>query len=125
MNNQELQKKIRELFDELFIANESVPIIVEGKKDEFALRKLGATGTIIRFNVGQSIFNFCEELAKKYQQVIILTDWDDKGKQLFDRLKRDFQHNSVKTIETFWLDFKRFCSKEIQEVEYLTKFLAD
>ena len=125
MTSQELQKRVEVIFNKLFIANESIPIIVEGKKDEEALRKLGASGTIIRLNTGQSIFQFCEELARDYKQVIILTDWDAKGQQLFNRLKRDLQNNCVKAIDNFWLEFKRYCSKEIHEVEFLTKFSLD
>ena len=125
MNNQELLKKILELFDKLIIANEAAPIIVEGKNDEEALRKLGTMGTIIKLNIGQSIFNFCEDLSRDYNQVILLTDWDKKGKQLFNRLKRDLRYNNVKTIDNFWFEFKRYCSKEIHQVEFLTKFLPD
>ena len=125
MSNQELQKKIEELFEKLIIANVSAPIIVEGKNHEEALRKLGTRGVIIRLNSGLPIFNFCEELSRNYNQVILLTDWDKKGKQLFTRLKRDLRYNNVKTIDNFWLEFKRYCSKEIRQVEFLTKFLPD
>jgi 5S rRNA maturation endonuclease (ribonuclease M5) len=123
MNNSLLQERIEELFEELCLFNETLPIIVEGKKDELALRKIGANGEIIKLNTGQSILNFCEELSRKYSEVIILTDWDSKGAQLFTKLIQNFKFNSVKTVKKFWRDFKRFCSKEVREVEYLTKFL--
>lgn len=125
MNNSVLQEKILELFDELILANETIPIIVEGKNDEAALRKLGAKGEIIRLNIGLSILNFCEQVASDHDEVIILPDWDKKGIQLFKKLKRDFKYTNVKTVKKFWRDFKRFCSKEIHEVEYLTKFLSE
>ena len=125
MNNSVLQEKILELFDELILANETIPIIVEGKKDEAALRKLGAKGEIIRLNIGLSILNFCERVASNHGEVIILPDWDEKGKQLFEKLKKNFKYTNVKTVKKFWRDFKRFCSKEIHEVEYLTKFLSE
>lgn len=123
MNNSDLQNKIEEVFEELIDANKSIPIIVEGKNDEFALRKLGAQGLILRLNTGQSILNFCEDIARTYNEVILLTDWDRKGKQLFNKLKENFKFTRVKIVETFWSDLKRYCSKEILEVEYLTKFL--
>ncbi len=125
MNNSEIHKKIDELIEELFRANETAPIIVEGKNDEFALRKLGMAGKIFRLNTGLSILNFCEKIARKYGEVIILTDWDEKGKQLFDKLKEHFIYTNVKIIDKFWFEFKKYCSKEIHEVEYLTKFLND
>jgi len=123
MNNSDLQNKIEEVFEELINANESIPIIVEGKNDEFALRKLGVRGLILRLNTGQSILNFCEDVARTYNEVILLTDWDRKGKQLFNKLKKNFKFTRVKIIVNFWSDLKKYCSKEILEVEYLTKFL--
>ena len=125
MNNPILQKQIEEVFEELLLANETYPIIVEGKNDEVTLRKLGASGEIIRLNIGLSILNFCEEIARNYDEVILLPDWDNKGQQIFAKLKQDFKYNNVKTIKKFWRDLKRFCSKEVQEVEFLTKFLSN
>lgn len=119
MNSSDLQKKIEELLEELRNTNKTVPIIVEGKHDEATLRYLGVQGEIIRLNTGLSILNFCEMVAKSHDEVIILTDWDEKGKQLFEKLKLNFRYTNVKTVKKYWRDFKRFCSKEIQEVEYL------
>ena len=59
MKNQELNKKLDELFEELRNANKTIPIIVEGKNDEVALRKLGISGKIFKLNTGSSILNFC------------------------------------------------------------------
>ena len=74
-NLQDLEKGMNELIEE----NKKVPVIVEGDKDVFSLRKLGVIGEIIIFNSGLSIIDFCDKLAKKYKEVIILTDWDRKG----------------------------------------------
>ena len=125
MNNSELQTRIEELFEELCLANEDMPIIVEGMNDEAALRKLGVSGEIIRLNTGLSILNFCEKVAETYDEVIILTDWDEKGRQLFKKLKQNFKYTNVKTVKKYWRNFKRFCSKDIQEVEYLGKFFIN
>ena len=124
MNNSELQIRIIELFEELIVANEEIPIIVEGKRDEAALRRLGVKGEIIRLNIGRPILDFCEDVARNYDEVIILPDWDAKGAQLFNKLKRNFKYTNVKTVKKFWRDFKRFCSKDVHEVEYLTKYLS-
>ena len=125
MNNLNLQKKLDEIFEELIFANESIPIIVEGKNDEAALRKLGASGVIIRLNSGLSIFNFCEHVAQEHKEVIILPDWDNKGKQLLKKLKISFRYTTAQVNERFWHTLKKLCSKDILEVEYLTKFMDD
>jgi 5S rRNA maturation endonuclease (ribonuclease M5) len=123
MKNQVLIKKLEELFEELRSINLTIPIIVEGKNDEAALRELRVNGKIIRLNTGSSILNFCEEIAKIHNEIILLPDWDVKGQQLLKKLKKDFKPSKVKIIDRFWLDFKKYCSKEIHQVEYLTKYL--
>ncbi len=122
MKNLEFNKKLEELFEELRSANETIPIIVEGKNDETALRKLGVTGKIIRLNTGLSILNFCEELAKIHPEIILIPDWDIKGRQLMKKLKKYFKPSKVKIIDKFWRDLKKYCSKDIHQVEYLVKY---
>jgi len=124
MNNTELHKRVEDIFEELCLANESIPIIVEGKNDEEALRKIGVKGEVFRLNTGLSLLDFCERIANTYNEVIILTDWDNKGKQLLKKLKQNLEYAKVKINDKFWHNFRRFCSKEIREVEFLTKFLS-
>ena len=125
MNDIDLHELVGELIQELCFDNETFPIIVEGKNDEAALRQLGLKGVIVRLNIGLSIINFCEEIARKYDEVILLPDWDQKGKQLFKKLKLNFQNVGVKTNKKYWRDFKRFCSKEVQQVEHFDRFAFD
>ncbi len=70
---------IDKAIDELREENKTVPIIVEGEKDVAALHKLEINGEIIRLNSGKSLIDFCDEIAQKYKEAIILTDWDRKG----------------------------------------------
>jgi 5S rRNA maturation endonuclease (ribonuclease M5) len=84
---EEIEKTLSELREE----NETVTIIVEGEKDVDALRKLGITGNIVRFNTGMSIPNFCDMISKKYDSIILLTDWDRKGGFLCSMLKRNLE----------------------------------
>lgn len=60
-------------------------IIVEGKKDAEALRKIGCLGRIIEFHKFQNINDFADKVSK-YQEVILLFDWDHKGKYLTRRV---------------------------------------
>ena len=80
-----------EAIQELREDNKTVPIIVEGEKDREALRKLDVTGEIIRFNVGMSISNFCDMMARKYKSIILLTDWDRKGGYLCAMIKKNLE----------------------------------
>lgn len=70
---------IEKILDELRLENRIIPIVVEGEKDIEALRRLGVNGIIISLNLGKSITDFCDEIADKFREIIILTDWDRRG----------------------------------------------
>ncbi len=71
--------------------NKRVPIIVEGDKDADALRRLGVVGKIIVINRGVSLIVFSDNIARRYSEVIILTDWDRKGGFLCHTIKRNLE----------------------------------
>jgi len=83
----DLEKALFELIEE----NKTTPIIVEGDKDIEALRKLGLSGEIIRFNQGLSIPDFCDMISRKYKSIILLTDWDRKGGYLCSTIKKNLE----------------------------------
>ncbi|UCH72407.1 MAG: toprim domain-containing protein [Thermoplasmatales archaeon] len=72
---EEFEKALKELQED----NMNAPIIVEGEKDVEALKKLGVSGRIITVNSGITLIDFCDRIAQKYKNIIILTDWDRKG----------------------------------------------
>ena len=59
-------------------------IIVEGKKDAEALRKIGCLGRITEFHKFYTITDFADKVSK-YHEVILLFDWDHKGRYLTRR----------------------------------------
>ena len=84
---EDLEKALSELREE----NIKIPIIVEGEKDKEALRKLELTGTIISVNAGISLTDFCDRLAGKYKEIIILTDWDRRGGYLSHTIRKNLE----------------------------------
>lgn len=82
-----IEKNIFSLIEE----NKTVPIVVEGEKDIKALNKLGINGEIIPINMGKTLIDFCDFIASKYDEIIILTDWDRKGGFLFRTIYRNLQ----------------------------------
>jgi 5S rRNA maturation endonuclease (ribonuclease M5) len=101
----ELEKEITELQEE----NKTVPIIVEGDRDIAALRKLEVSGEIIRFNKGLSVPDFCDTIARKYQHIILLTDWDWRGSRLCYSIKKHLE-NRVKCNLKYRMVFAKRCS---------------
>ena len=84
---EDLEKIIAELGEE----NRSIPIVVEGKKDIEALRKLDINGEIIGINSGHTLIDFCDKIAQEHTDIIILTDWDRKGGYLCRTIKRNLE----------------------------------
>jgi 5S rRNA maturation endonuclease (ribonuclease M5) len=56
-------------------------VVVEGKRDASALKKLGFSGQIIEFHRLGGIVNFADYVAR-YEKLIILFDRDKKGRYL-------------------------------------------
>ena len=86
-------KKLSCIIEELKIcAEQGMPILIEGKKDEKALKKLDIDGTFIKVSgSGLKLFEIAEKSVKLSSKVIILTDFDKKGEQLAKRLAEDIQ----------------------------------
>ena len=56
-------------------------VVVEGKRDSIALRKLGYSGKILEFHRFGGMIDFTDSVSK-YKRLIILFDRDKKGRML-------------------------------------------
>jgi 5S rRNA maturation endonuclease (ribonuclease M5) len=108
--------RLKEALQSAYEANRNIPMIVEGRRDVNALRKLGFTGEIIALHSGKSIYEFCEDLTRKYERVILLMDWDEKGEKLFNTL--------ADNLRGYWEEFSAFreniralSQKDIKDIE--------
>lgn len=59
-------------------------VIVEGKRDSNALKRLGYSGKILEFHRFGGMINFIDSVAK-YEKLIILFDRDKKGRTLTEK----------------------------------------
>lgn len=66
-------------------------IVVEGKRDEHALQKLGFTGKICQFHSFKGLIKFADSMPK-YKNLILLLDSDRKGRYLTKRIISQLQH---------------------------------
>ncbi|OGW39903.1 MAG: hypothetical protein A2Y97_07200 [Nitrospirae bacterium RBG_13_39_12] len=118
----ERAERLKLVIEALYEINKKVPVIVEGKKDELALRKLGFIGEIITLHRGKSLYDFCADIEERFQKVIILLDWDKKGnilnKTLTENLKGHWEEFS-----SFRELFKILCQKDIRDIEGIPKLL--
>jgi 5S rRNA maturation endonuclease (ribonuclease M5) len=64
-------------------------IVVEGKRDKRALKKLGLD-RIIAIN-GRPLYRVVEDAARSGPEIVILTDFDEKGRKMHLKLKSMLQ----------------------------------
>ncbi len=115
-------ERLREIIEYLGDINERTPVIVEGKKDASALRSLGLIGDIITLHNGKNLYDFCDDIARRFHRVVLLLDWDKKGEDLnrvlCHHLKGQWEEfSSVRDI------LKILCQKEIRDIEGIPTLL--
>mgnify|MGYP005838029611 CR=1 FL=1 len=120
----ERAERLRETLDALQEVNKKVPVIVEGKRDTEALRRLGLVGKIIPLHRGNNLYEFCEEIAERYEKVVLLPDWDERGESLYRFL--------CSHLKGHWEEFVNFreilkilCQKDIKDIEGIPRLLRN
>ena len=118
----ERAERLREALGALHEVNKLVPVIVEGRKDALALRKLGLSGEVITLHAGKPIYDFCEEISSRGHKVVLLLDWDPSGESLNRELGRN--------LRGLWEEFSPFrnilkilCQKDVKDIEGIPKLL--
>lgn len=102
------------------------PVVVEGKKDAEALRELGVCGIIFTVKTGgKSFLEATEEITKlDCREVILLLDFDRRGKEGTRRLQQSLERAKIKANLSFWLGFQALIGREIQFIESVPAFLG-
>ena len=99
--NRTKYENIIEELEALREASVEIPVVVEGKNDEKALRCLGIEGEIFHISTGTPFYEFCEEIAGKYRDVILFTDTDAEGQKLARRFKSHMSQTGVRVNDRF------------------------
>jgi 5S rRNA maturation endonuclease (ribonuclease M5) len=124
---QDRLEKIQQALAELVAESaKGTPIVVEGKKDVETLRDFGVAGRI--FSVKSGGKSFTEALQEielaGAAEVILLLDFDRRGKQGTSRLREGLERAGIKADLRFWRSLRALAGREIQCVESLTSYLA-
>jgi 5S rRNA maturation endonuclease (ribonuclease M5) len=115
-------ERLREVIEALGEVNKRFPVIVEGKKDAQALRKLGLVGEIISLHGGKGLYDFSEELSERFSKVVLLLDWDAKGEDLFRALTNNL-HGHWEEFSAIRELLRMLCQKDIKDVESIPSLL--
>jgi len=122
----EKEEKILRVFER--IAEESTrgtPIIVEGKKDIEALRIMAVEGKIISAKTGgRNLLDVISEVEKiGAGEVILLLDFDRRGREWTKSLKQQLEKARIKPNITFWRELLELVSREVKDVEGLATYM--
>src|ERR1700690_4401201 len=123
IEEQERARRLREVLNVLYEVNKLIPIIVEGKNDTAALKKLGFIGEIITLHRGVSLYDFCENIMENFSKVILLPDWDDKGEMLYRTLSGNLSGH-YEDFTAFRGMLKVLCQKDIKDIEGIPRLLG-
>ena len=77
-------------------------VIVEGKRDVSVLRNLGLEAPILKTQTRLSRPKLIEKIideAGKDKQVLILTDFDKKGKEIYRFIEKELELSSIKNLK--------------------------
>lgn len=116
-------EKIIEILDGLEESSNEAPVVVEGIRDVEALRRLGIEKNVTSLSKGISLFTFCEELARSWSRVIVLTDWDRKGGRIARKLKDALEANGAKAMDDHRARLAILTKKDIKDVESLPRYI--
>ena len=75
--------ELKNFVSQLNSMKESV-VVVEGKRDSTALKRVGFSGKVLEFHKFGGMVNFADSVAK-YERLIVLFDRDKKGRMLTGR----------------------------------------
>jgi len=106
------------------MSDKGAVIIVEGKRDRKALRALGITGDI-ELGTKKSILVFCEDVAREYNNVIVLTDWDEKGDKLASLMEGYLRSTSAAVNMDIRRKIKNLVQKRIKDIESLDTHISN
>lgn len=119
---EKIQEIITKLIEE---ANKGKLIVVEGKKDAQALQELGISGKILMLKTGGKSFLEATKQIETFNvsEVVLLLDYDRRGKESTKRLQQDLEHVKVKANVKLWRELHGLVGRELQCIESLPNYL--
>ncbi len=86
-------EKLKNFITSLNSKKDSI-VVVEGKHDSAALKKLGFSGKICEFHSFKGLARFADSIGS-YKRLIVLLDHDRKGRYLTSRIISELEHRII------------------------------
>jgi len=119
---EELQRILEKLVVE---ATSGTPIIVEGPRDRESLERLEVKGDIISVKTsGKTLLDVLQEIESCSKgEVILLMDFDRRGKEMTARIIKNLEKSGVKSNLVFWKKLSSLVGRDVKDIEGLAKYL--
>lgn len=119
-------ENVLQLLEQLVMeATKDTLIVVEGQNDIEALKGLKVEGNIISAKTaGKSFLDILMEIEEQnISQVILLLDFDRRGREWAKRLKQSLEEKRIKVNINFWNKLHALAGRNIKDVEGLPAYL--
>ncbi len=127
MNKSErrLEEIWRVLEDLKMRMTEGTLVIVEGQKDVESLRRIGADGKILPVKAsGRSLLAALREIERwRSKEVILLMDFDRRGRELTMQMARNLEMMKIKPDLTFWRRLLSLLGRDVKDIESLARYI--
>jgi 5S rRNA maturation endonuclease (ribonuclease M5) len=111
--------KLQNLIDLLNSKKDSI-VVVEGKRDASALKKLGFSGKICEFHSFKGLARFADSVTS-YKNLILLFDGDSKGKYLTSKIISQLEHR-IRIDLSFKRKLVTITKGKIRHIEDLSRY---
>ena len=99
-----------------------IPVIVEGKKDVTALRKLGINAVVVCIRTGGKVLVDCLDEIQA-EEVILLVDFDEYGTTLAKNIIQYLEGKGITINFIFWKKIRAIVKRDVKDIEGLPSFL--
>jgi len=119
-------EEIQRLLDNLAAeASRGTSLIVEGKRDVETLKKLKITGDIVSAKTsGKTFLDVIREVEERnVNEVILLMDFDNRGREWTKRLTQHLERAKVKPNLVFWKKLSGLVGRDVKDIEGLSAYI--
>jgi len=119
---EEIREVLEDLAEEL---SRGTPLVVEGQKDAETLKRLEVRGDIISAKTsGKTFLDVLREIEERGKnEVILLLDFDERGREWTGRLARNLEGMRIKPNLLFWRKLSSLIGRDVKDVEGLSSYI--
>ncbi len=97
-------------------------ILVEGIRDRASMESLGIRDNIVMTSQ-ETLFNLAERVSRRSADIIVLTDWDERGEEVARTAETDLMSNGSKPDMEPRKKLRVLTKKEVKDIEGLHGYI--